>query len=449
VPQVEAYLSVRVSLKLQRHYLNLYGGKCFALIYVEESSRSPIIMSKQGQYERDGNNVSVFRAGDVLVRRGASTQRADQNDMQDVISRMRRRERDRWTEEILGVRDLTKRLDQLIGVLSEGNSVLGSGINYSRSRTSSVQDEANYFLGMSAFEDIILDALRADNDIDLKWYLNNAASVFYRELEEAAMDSENLGEANRIRDNRLESLLDNLAVLAITCAKYRRFQFLSGVRNALYNIYERAHTVNFDRLALRVELRQSWVWEAIMKRVYAIGATLLLENLSEEVPTFIRQQVLWDDYYRNRFWAKHALVMRSRDGGLTRKGLCALTEDFIQKREWFYRVFRENKDNVISTLCQFDFLQCIHAINESDDERAGYPSFGIYHNSRTEPILSKILRDNLVRNALLPSMTDDKFAKIVKILDEKAGHEFIAFNGWDSDYWQDPEVRSFLGRFPD
>jgi hypothetical protein len=40
-------------------------------------------------------------------------------------------------------------------------------------------------------------------------------------------------------------------------------------------------------------------------------------------------------------------------------------------------------------------------------------------------------------------------AMIVKILDEKAGREFVAFNGWDTNHWQDDEVRSFLGRFPD
>jgi hypothetical protein len=105
---------------------------------------------------------------------------------------------------------------------------------------------------------------------------------------------------------------------------------------------------------------------------------------------------------------------------------------FIRRREWFYKVFRENEDNVISSLCQFDFLQCIHAINESDDASADYPSFGIYYNSRTEPILSKIIEDNQAREALLPPMPDDRLARIVKTLDEKTEREFVAFNGWDA-----------------
>lgn len=301
---------------------------------------------------------------------------------------------------------------------------------------------------MTAFENVVFEALRANDDIKLMWYLNNAAQTFYRAVEDAA-DSEDASEANRIRDNKLEPLLDNLAVLAITCAKYQRFQFFSNIRDALYSIYEMAHTTDFDRPSLRIELRQSWLWEAVIKRVYTIGAALLYLNLYVEVPLFIRQRILWDDYWRDRLWARHALTMKSRDGGLTRQGLCALTVDFIQKREWFYRVFRDNEDNVVSALCQFDFAQCIHAINESEDERVGYPSFGLYHNSRTEPVLSKIIEDSQVREALLPRMRDDRLAMIVKYLDIGAGIEFVAFNGWDTNRWQDPKVQAFLDQFPD
>ena len=107
------------------------------------------------------------------------------------------------------------------------------------------------------------------------------------------------------------------------------------------------------------------------------------------------------------------------------------------------------EDNVIPAICQFDLLQCIHTIDEADDERAAYPSFGIYHNAPTESILGKILRDDRVREALLPQMPDDRLAMIVKFLDQMAGREFVAFNGWATDYWQDPVVRSFLGRFPE
>ena len=117
-PQIESYLNVSVPIKLQIHRLDEHGGRCFALVYVKESAESPIIMEKDGQYQDDnGRTKGVFRAGDVVVRDGASSRRADQNAVREQISKMRRRERERWTEETLGVRELVERIDQLVGVL--------------------------------------------------------------------------------------------------------------------------------------------------------------------------------------------------------------------------------------------------------------------------------------------------------------------------------------------
>ena len=186
----------------------------------------------------------------------------------------------------------------------------------------------------------------------------------------------------------------------------------------------------------------------MIKRVYTIGATLLWLELYDEVPIFIRQRVVFDSYYQDEYWARHALTMRSRDGGLTRQGLCAVTEDFIGKREWFYRVFWESEDNVIASLCQFDFLQCVHAIDEADDERAGYPSFGIYYNSRTEPIIGLVIKQKRAREVLLPQLPDERLADIVKILDRIAASVSGLF-GWHLNDWRDPDIEAFLKRYPD
>jgi hypothetical protein len=221
-----------------------------------------------------------------------------------------------------------------------------------------------------------LGALRAGSDIDLMWYLNAGAS-FYRAVEEAAR-YEDVAQVSRIRDNELEPLLYNLAVLAITCARYQRPQFPPKVRDAFYGIYERAHTTNFGPSLQQAEIIISWVWEAVIKRVYTSGAALLRYGFYNEVPLFIRQQITWDDWYRNELWARHALTMRARENRLDRRGLCAITEQFIREREWFYQQYGERDDDVISALCQFDFLQCVHAIHES-----GRPPLGIQASGPT------------------------------------------------------------------
>ncbi len=365
--------------------------------------------------------------------------------MRDLVSKMRRRERERWTEEILGVRALTERLDRLIEALGGEAGTPSAGGASGRAGRAHRHGATDFFLGNSAFEDVAFEALRAGDDVGLRWYLNNAPSAFYDAVEEAAGSAEASAQATMIRDNRMEPLLDNLAVLAMVCARYRKPEFLIEVRNALYSIYERAHATGFDRSALRVDVRRSWVWEAMIKRVYAIGAALLRRGFYAEVPPFIRQPVTWEHgLWRRSFWAKHALVMRSRDGGLTRQGLCAVAEDYVERREWFYREFGENKDGVISALCQFDFLQCVHAIDHIEDYREAYPSFGVFYNERTEPIISLVLRDEAARRALLPEMPDERLAGIVKHLDTAAAQEFWAFNGWDANSWQDGNIRAMI-----
>jgi hypothetical protein len=94
-------------------------------------------------------------------------------------------------------------------------------------------------------------------------------------------------------------------------------------------------------------------------------------------------------------------------------------------------------------------IRALIAREEADDERAAYPSFGVYYNSRTEPIIGLVIKDKRAREVLLPKLPDERLANIVKILDEQAGREFVMFDGWDSDSWQDSKIRSFLNQFPD
>jgi hypothetical protein len=448
-PQIESYLNVSVPIKLQIHRLDEHGGRCFAVVYVEESPESPIIMEKDGQYqEKIGKSKDVFRAGDVVVRDGASSRGADQNAVREQISKMRRRERERWTEEILGVRELVERIDQLVGVLSGEVSLPSAGDTIRRASTSPRFEDADYFLGAAGFERMVFGTLRAGSDIDLMWYLNNAGASFYRAVEEAAR-YEDVAQVSRIRDNELEPLLDNLTVLAITCARYQRPQFLPNVRDAFYRIYERAHTTTFGPSLQQAEIIISWVWETVIKRVYTIGATLLRGGFYNEVPLFIRQEITWDDWYGNEFWARHALKMRARENRLDRRGLCAITEQFIKEREWFYQQYGEREDDVISALCQFDFLQCVHAIHESGRPSAGYPSFGTYYNHRTEPIIGKVIKDDRAREALLPQLSDEELATIIKILDQRADSVSGLLNGWTLNDWRDTEIEAFLDRYPD
>ncbi len=74
-----------------------------------------------------GRTNAIFSQGDVHTRQGASTCKANQTDIRELFSKVRRREKERWTEEILGLRVLAERFDRLMGAFEETGSGGGAG----------------------------------------------------------------------------------------------------------------------------------------------------------------------------------------------------------------------------------------------------------------------------------------------------------------------------------
>lgn len=441
--QVEGYLGTALTLRLQVHRLGEFGGRSFALIHVPESPESPLVMEKSGQYAGEGGRTkAVFHQGDVYVRRGASTCKANQTDMRELFSKVRRREKERWTEEILGLRVLAERFDRVMGAFADA----GSG---GAQRARLAKRKADFALGASAFEELVFGMLQAGDHLGLRWYLSNAADVFYEALTEAVASGDE-GRALQVADDKLGPLLDNLAVLALTCARYREVRFVKEARDAFYAVYERAYAADFgDPPKESARLRTTWVLEAVIKRVYFVGAALLHSGFWVEMPLFIRQPLRWEDpFWRRILWAFDAVWSRSRDGRLEHKSLCALVQPFVEERGWFYGAFGNNAGNLVPVLSQFDFLQCVHAVEHADEFRAAYPSFGAYPNRVTEPILAKVLDDERARTLLLPQMDDYTLAMIMKHLDAVAGREFAGLGGWESGAWTYRSVAEFLDRYP-
>lgn len=440
--QIERYLAEPVGIQLQIHRLPEYENRAFACIYVPKSDRSPIIFEKPGTYEESpGQQRTVFHSGDIFVRRGASSVKADQNDMRNIISQIRRREKERWTEEILGVRELVRRLDLLIEILSGGE------IPASQARERVQYDEKNFYLAGPAFEEHILELLEKGQTFAIKRYLQSAPTVFFQHIE--SLDEPDASDIQAVRDNNLLPVLDNLVVLGVVLIHYDERQLFGELEDAFYQMCKQAHKVRFPRLKERsLHFSGSWVWREVIIRIYTLGAVLVHERKYEWVPTLIRQPIEWEgSYWRNRFWARYILTMLAREGRLEEKSLCRLAVTYIESFDHLARLFWHDRDEIIAATCQFDFLQCIHTISETQKVADGYPSFGIYNNYRTEPIIAELVTGGPAR-AAIPDMSDDVLADIIRGLDQFAGKEFFLYNGWDSNFWSDKSIERFLAGQP-
>ena len=65
-------------LKVGVHH---HDGNLLAVVYVGPSPEGCCIFRADGQYEKNGKQVTVFRASDVFVRHGTASERAQQHDL--------------------------------------------------------------------------------------------------------------------------------------------------------------------------------------------------------------------------------------------------------------------------------------------------------------------------------------------------------------------------------
>jgi hypothetical protein len=451
--QIETFLSKRIEIKLQIHNVPKYDNKPFAFLYIPPSDREPAIFTKDGQYKgKRVNNECVFKDGDWFVRKGGSSIKASQEDWNRFASNIRRRDKEEWTEEILGVKALTERLDALIDLLA-GSMTDGKKTTKRTEKQKQVvrglapleQRESTFFLGEKTFYDQVLSALHDNDQFVLMWVFNNAPKTFWTDVKSVFGASSD--EITKTKDNRLIPILDNLTVLGVALAQYKEKELFTELCEALYQIYRRAYDEEFPRsLETEQHFSQQWIWQEIIRRVYALGALLVRRKMYDWIPILVRQKVDWDDYWKSRFWARHTLTMLVREGRTKEEGFIQMAAAYVKNSLILNDLFLSNEDNYLNALCQFDFVQCVHAVLENKCRGDGYPSFGRFYNYRTEPIVAKIIEDRDVRAVLIPKTDDDTLAQVIMELDELAGKEFFTYAGWDTGMWHDKNIKSFLNQ---
>ena len=445
--QVESYVSERLEIQYKIYSLDEYQGKTFGMIFVPPSDHSPIIFSKDGQYreknEESNNDLTLFRSGDIVVRKGASTERADQSDMRRIISDIRSREKARWTDDVLGVRDLISKIDLLLGFMPQDAPVF-TGVDRLIVNNSfeQLRDESFLYLSPDTVYEKISRAIEHGSVVSVRGYINKSPGMFFKHAEELNLDDEN--RILEVRDNHLLPILDSLLVIGVVCAENKQWDLLDAVQTAFYSICYQAEKLS--TLALHRVVNKITIWQEVMVRVYALGGVLLRFSQWPQIQRLVQQEVEWDEYYRFHYWSRYILVMASRSGLLEKQGWIPSAIAYIERQKWMSYLFMSNKDQIVGSVCQFDFLQCVYTSigpeNEVDAVRA-YPSFGLYYKSRTEPVVTKLIFSGPLRDTVI-SLSDTQLATLISNLDVYAGRIFVMFNGWEAAGWSDLRLQNFL-----
>jgi hypothetical protein len=448
--QIEAYVSERIEVKFASYKLKEFNDQVFGILYVAPNNNSPIIFAKDGQYkEKNGDkpkDVMLFRSGDIVVRKGASTERVDQSEMRRIISEIRQREKMQWTEDILGIRELTQRFDKLIEILSKQNADNNMTLSVSNSPTLAQNfDETIFYLSPLIIYNKITELLENQKNVSVQRYINVTLSQFFQHIEKT--DLNDTDAVLTMRDNHLLPILDSLVGIAITCIEYKQWDLLNDVKNVFYRLCFQAEKDKFPNIVQPPFIfNKIWLWQEVMIRVYAIGGLLIYRKFWLNAESLIEQEIEWDDYYRTSYWSRYFLVMASRARQLQEKGWIPEAVNYVEKQEWLSSLFMKDKDIVINAICQFDFIQCIYTAcsnHEKIDATRPFPSFGLYYKQRTEPIISQLITPGELRNSV--SFLDNvQLAKLIQDLSDRADKAFLRFSGWGEWEWSDQKIINFI-----
>lgn len=278
----------------------------------------------------------------------------------------------------------------------------------------------------------------------IRRFIRDAVARFWQQLSEPDLTSPEAFKAWKAEQESWKAdrliILDALLTTALEAIEYDAHEFVAVVHESFYRIYERANVINPTKLG-SLPIDRSLVWGEIIKRVYILGSSLVELGKFESAAKLIDQKITWDEHRGSRLWARHAIANMK---ALGKDNLVSMTLDEIDREPWFLRAFVD-RERALDRLCQFDFLQAIHAVHLANNTRAVYPSFGFYYNHRTEPIVSLLISDQAVRSIAIPPMNDARLAELISALDQVAGQ--VAFLGsWDQESWSTPQIHKFLAQ---
>lgn len=400
-------------------------GKQVVAICVSPA-RVPVPFRRNGQYDGPGRrSVTKFSAGELFVRHGSKSERAAYEDWIRLTESIRQDERNKMNP----AGAVLSRLDTITELLG-GARAGGSNLALTDMSDDDVED---YFFRF----------ISAGNTIELKRGLRKQfrrITSFLHTLE----DTKTLEELVESLDRTFLTFLQRL-LPAWVCVIEADSDEVAGilVKN-LEELYAKSADMSFARGTGTVD--GLWLQSHIVYVVYCLGALAVAEDKPRFAQILFGDEVALPGVHEGVSWFRHVLTMQSRAGRLPSKSLCATSLEFLRNREYVVEQFGDT-EKLTDALCQFDFLQCAHALRKSymfTKERifrGCYPSFGAYYKTRITPIVTKIMRTR-EKAVWLSQMNDEELCTVIDTLDRYATQEFFV-GVWDYGGWP-PEIQSFI-----
>lgn len=411
-------------------------GHTVVLIFVGRHPAGYAILHSVGQYERKGQTVTVFRAGDAFWRDGTRSVRILQPGMEAIIDRRVAEAKTAWVEEQQEIR----RHDQAdIAAAYESRRVADAPLG-----------SVNFDLDTAALTAAALEFIHSGNEkVPLIHLLNDALARARDAIDRDEIESE------------LANLLDKLTCLAATFLEYEQDEWFDRVIATLAQIYSMPlgeHDARAFGYSTSIDPTEKAprVWLLIVERVFGLGALAVRRANWKAVRKLTLQlpERLDDSYDAN--WLRHALTMSTRARHLQEQNEQGRTVELSLlslARNEVARLFclrpdglAPDDDAIITSLAQFDVLSDITAIDGAGaaDRRVFYTNFARFRQDRIQPIVNRLLEDADMRATLFRRGNEDLAIAFARIA-EMASTEGVRYDGFEG--WVNTPVGEFIERY--
>lgn len=418
--KVQRYLAERFDMRCSALVLK---GQHYGLVCVLPHPDGFAPFKEDGVYsDQGGKPCTVFRKGDVFARHGTKSERWDQNDIRKIVETIRHQEREVAREEF--------RAD-LHAIVKEGGAATAA--------TGPIA-ALTFSLDTDTLITTVLEQLRQKDEIPLTLLLRRALQDASSHVTAGDSDA-------------LDELLDRLISLAGVLLIIGRVDLVTQTIRALAAIYNLGFNPRgMDRSMLPISSADLGL--RVITRVQALGALATRDAHWSTIRELVLQRpaVHDADYWQN--WILRGEVMAARAGllsdpqqGPAGKSPLSIAQEHVLRLSSLRPELTDSDEAVVTSLCQFDLLDCLIASSAKADRNRGawLPDFARWSAERSDPVVVAVIEAADARSAIFPG-SDQELADALRAIGEEANRFAFALGGWRG--YTDPRIHMFLQQNP-
>jgi hypothetical protein len=209
------------------------------------------------------------------------------------------------------------------------------------------------------------------------------------------------------------------------------------VSDELFRLYVASPSVRNAREVDPLNLQKQ-----ILFVVYAAGAYAIHRNQPTLARSFLGRTNPFDAYWQDRSWFRYVGTMLARRNEIV-KTIIHAVKNYWSRDDYLADSLGGDKE-VLSYLCQFDFLQCADIVLSGSELGDCFASFSVFRRHMVQPILEKFINTH-DDGVWLSEISASACAQLIQTLDDYAVKwANFEYADWSRDRWSSSKIRLFL-----